>query len=81
LLFVHHKGLLKPPPAQDGQQIEATGDGPTKEEKAHPKEAASEGKKQATDWTRGDNLIVGSWVAFTALCLGLRRLRSAHENH
>jgi len=32
-------------------------------------------------WTDVDNLILGGWVAFTALCLGLRRLRSDHESH
>lgn len=32
-------------------------------------------------WTDLDNLIAGSWVAFTVLCLGLRSLRSPHESH
>jgi hypothetical protein len=38
-------------------------------------------EEHATGWSQQDTLIVGGWVAFTALCLGLRKLRSRHESH
>jgi len=75
LLLVHHKGVFsaQPPSAQVAETTDH-GEMPHAEK---PKKT----EDHATGWSQQDTLIVGGWVAFTALCLGLRKLRSRDESH